>query len=75
MKIVMALILFCRMQATAQDMQSCPMHKQHQAEVEKHGDACGTAIASELSTLRTQEEEVSCGDDDAAILQKKDSQF
>jgi hypothetical protein len=38
MKIVMALILFCRMQATAQDMQSCPMHKQHQAEVEKHGD-------------------------------------
>jgi hypothetical protein len=38
MKIVVALFLFSGMQAKAQDMQSCPMHKQHQAEVEKHGD-------------------------------------
>jgi len=37
MKTIVTVFLFCRM-ATAQDMQSCPMHKQHQAEVEKHGD-------------------------------------
>jgi len=36
MKTIVTVFLFCRM-ATAQDMQSCPMHKQHQAEVEKHG--------------------------------------
>ncbi len=38
MKIIMAMFLFYGMQAPAQDMQSCPMHKQHQAEIEKHGD-------------------------------------
>jgi hypothetical protein len=38
MKIVIALFLFCGLQLPAQDMQSCPMHKQHQADVEKHGD-------------------------------------
>lgn len=37
MRIIIALILFCGM-VVAQDMQSCPMHKQHQADVEKHGD-------------------------------------
>ena len=44
MKIIIALGLFCSVLA-AQDMQSCPMHKehikavsQHQADVEKHGD-------------------------------------
>src|SRR5258708_37460020 len=43
MKIIITLFLFCGLQLTAQDMQSCPMHKehmqsQHQADVEKHGD-------------------------------------
>ncbi len=45
MKILVALFLSCGLQLTAQDMQSCPMHKehmkaksQHQADVEKHGD-------------------------------------
>jgi hypothetical protein len=38
-KIVIALSLFCGLQLSAQDMQSCPMHKQHQADVETHGDA------------------------------------
>lgn len=45
MKIVIALLLFFGLQLVAQDMQSCPMHKehmkaesQHQADVEKHGD-------------------------------------
>ncbi len=38
MKIVIALFLFCGLQLSAQDMQSCPMHKQHQADVERHGD-------------------------------------
>ncbi len=45
MKIVIALFLFCGLRLVAQDMQSCPMHKehmkaasQHQADVEKHGD-------------------------------------
>jgi hypothetical protein len=44
MKSVIALFLFCGVLA-AQDMQSCPIHKehlkadsQHQADVEKHGD-------------------------------------
>lgn len=45
MKIIVTLFLFCGLQLAAQDMQSCPMHKEHgngsqrQAEVEKHGDA------------------------------------
>jgi len=45
MKIIVSLFLFCGLQLAAQDMQSCPMHKeptngsQHQADVEKHGDA------------------------------------
>ena len=45
MKTVVAFLLFSGLQLVAQDMQSCPMHKehmkeasQHQAEVEKHGD-------------------------------------
>ena len=38
MKIVIALFLFCGLQLPAQDMQSCPMHKQHQADVEKQSD-------------------------------------
>lgn len=45
MKIIISLLLFCGLQLAAQDMQSCPMHKehmkaasQHQADVEKHGD-------------------------------------
>ena len=45
MKIVITLLLFGGLQLAAQDMQSCPMHKehmkeasQHQADVEKHGD-------------------------------------
>ena len=45
MKTVVAFLLLCGPQMAAQDMQSCPMHKQHmkeasqyQAEVEKHGD-------------------------------------
>ena len=45
MKTVMTLLLFGGLQLAAQDMQSCPMHKQHmkdasqhQADVEKHGD-------------------------------------
>jgi hypothetical protein len=45
MKIVITLLLFVGLQLAAQDMQSCPMHKehmkaasQHQADVEKHGD-------------------------------------
>jgi hypothetical protein len=44
MKIVITLFLFCGV-LVAQDMQSCPMHKehmkataQHQVDVEKHGD-------------------------------------
>jgi hypothetical protein len=45
MKTVIAFLLFGGMQLSAQDMQSCPMHKdhmkeaaQHQADVDKHGD-------------------------------------
>lgn len=45
MKTVIAFLLFSGLQLSAQDMQSCPMHKehmkdaaQHQADVEKHGD-------------------------------------
>jgi hypothetical protein len=38
MKTVFAFLLLCGLQLAAQDMQSCPMHKQHQADVEKHGD-------------------------------------
>ena len=45
MKTVIAFLLFSALQLAAQDMQSCPMHKehmkeasQHQADVEKHGD-------------------------------------
>ena len=45
MKTVVAFLLVCGLQLAAQDMQSCPMHKehmnessQHQAHVEKHGD-------------------------------------
>jgi len=45
MKTVIAFLIFSGLQLTAQDMQSCPMHKehmkeasQHQADVEKHGD-------------------------------------
>jgi hypothetical protein len=45
MKLLVMLLLFAGLQLLAQDMQSCPMHKehmkgslQHQADVEKHGD-------------------------------------
>ena len=45
MKTVIAFLLVGGLQLAAQDMQSCPMHKehmkeasQHQADVEKHGD-------------------------------------
>ena len=45
MKTVMAVLLFCGLQLTAQDMAMCPKHKEHmkeasqrQADVEKHGD-------------------------------------
>src|ERR1035438_3489823 len=45
MKTIIAFLLFGGLRLTAQDMQSCPMHKehmkeasQHQADVEKHGD-------------------------------------
>jgi hypothetical protein len=43
MKIIVTLFLFWGLQLAAQDMQSCPMHKEHmnsshQADVEKHGD-------------------------------------
>ena len=45
MKTIIAVLLFGGLQLAAQDMQSCPMHKehmqeasQHQANVEKHGD-------------------------------------
>ncbi len=45
MKTVIAFLIFGALQLAAQDMQSCPMHKehlkdaaQHQADVEKHGD-------------------------------------
>ncbi len=43
MRTMIALFLFWGLQLSAQDMQSCPVHKehtkeQHQADVEKHGD-------------------------------------
>jgi hypothetical protein len=45
MKTVIAFLIFGGLQLAAQDMHSCPMHKehmkeasQHQADVEKHGD-------------------------------------
>ena len=45
MKTVVAFFVFFGLQLAAQDMQSCPLHKehmkeasQHQADVEKHGD-------------------------------------
>lgn len=45
MKILITILLFGGLRLAAQDMQSCPMHKehmkatsQHQADVEKHGD-------------------------------------
>jgi hypothetical protein len=37
-KITIAVFVLCGLQMAAQDTQSCPMHKQHQADVEKHGD-------------------------------------
>jgi hypothetical protein len=42
-KALITLFLFCGLPIAAQDMQSCPMHKehmkeQHQSDVEKHGD-------------------------------------
>src|SRR5882762_4582748 len=46
MKTVIVLLLACGLQLAAQDMRSCPMHKdhaknaaQHRTDVEKHGDA------------------------------------
>jgi hypothetical protein len=46
MKITVAFLLLCGLPLAAQDMNSCPKHKehmkaasQHQADVEKHGDA------------------------------------
>jgi hypothetical protein len=45
MKRVVAFLLLCGLQLPAQDIQSCPMHKehmagaaQHQADLEKQGD-------------------------------------
>lgn len=42
MKTLVLFALSCSLQLAAQDMKSCPMHKQtkseHQADVEKHGD-------------------------------------
>jgi hypothetical protein len=45
MKIAIAFLLSCALQVAAQDVQSCPIHKehmknssQHQADVEKHGE-------------------------------------
>ncbi len=38
MKTIAIFVLVFGMQAVAQDMQSCPMHKGHQADVQKHGD-------------------------------------
>lgn len=45
MKTAIVFFLLCGLQLAAQDMQSCPMHKEHmkgasphQADVEKHGD-------------------------------------
>lgn len=45
MKTIVALVMFGALPLAAQDMQSCPMHKehmkeatQHQADVEKRGD-------------------------------------
>jgi len=45
MKWISLILLFAGLQVAAQDMESCPMHKehmkpasQHQADVEKHGD-------------------------------------
>ena len=45
MKTIIAFLLFSGLQLSAQDIESCPMHKehmkevsQHQADVEKHGD-------------------------------------
>ncbi len=43
MRTIIAVFLFGGLQLAAQDMQSCPMHKEHikephQADVEKHGD-------------------------------------
>jgi len=42
-KALITLFLFCGLQVAAQNMESCPMHRehlkeQHQADVEKHGD-------------------------------------
>jgi len=48
-------VVFSGLQLAAQDMQSCPMHKehikeQHQSDVEKHGDeAMGFPPVSEVS--------------------------
>ncbi len=38
MKILIASLFFWGLQLAAQDRQSCPMHKEHQTEVERHGD-------------------------------------
>ena len=45
MKLIVTVLFFAGLQLSAQDMQSCPMHKEHmkeasqrQAQVEKHGD-------------------------------------
>jgi hypothetical protein len=43
-RILIAMLIFSGLQLAAQDVQSCPMHKehtktQHQADVETHGDA------------------------------------
>ena len=41
MKTLVTFVVLCSLQLAAQDMKSCPMHKEkseHQADVEKHGD-------------------------------------
>jgi hypothetical protein len=44
MKTVVAFLLLCGLQLAAQDVQSCPMHREHQADVEKQR-RCGDGIA------------------------------
>ena len=71
MKLFITIVLFGGLQLAAQDMQSCPMHKenkkaasQHQADVEKHGDEAmgfvqksgGSAVKGQSAETKTEKE-------------------
>jgi hypothetical protein len=78
MKAVIAFLMLGALQLAAQDMQSCPMHKehmkdaQHQADVEKHGDeAMGFPHDKTTHHFRLYSD---CGAIEVTVNDNKDSQ-